>query len=43
MYLKVRFLKKRILTRWGRSVSIQLHCTFTTEYYEKGRLHEQKD
>ena len=27
---------------WGQSFSLLLHCTFTTEYYKKGRSHEQK-
>lgn len=28
---------------WGQSISLQLHCTFTTEYYKKGRLNEQEN
>lgn len=28
---------------WGQSVSLLLHCTFTTEYYKKGRLNEQEN
>ncbi len=31
-----------ILTGKGQSFSLLLHCTFTTEYYKKGRLNEQK-
>ena len=28
---------------WGQSFSLLLHCTFTTEYYKKGRLNEQEN
>lgn len=39
----VYFFVKVNTDKMGKSVSIQLHCTFKTEYYEKGRLHEQKN
>ncbi len=36
------YLKRRmVINRTNHLVSL-LHCTFTTEYYKKGRLNEQK-